>query len=291
MNKVFMSMILSAMCCVNAGAEGLDYKSCAISGVGYVSDMPFLYPLAFVSVGYDDVVLTTESAKAMVRCGEKVVADAVGFDVDEYTSSAGKKTSRLVVKFDQTDLPKGESYSIVINANSVALASNSEVTNEEMVLTFHVPENMDDYIYNIKAEGSGGKYSGLSFYVSADVDQISNAQWSLTRNGVTVATYDGEVKWNDWNLSIGTVTFDPVVSFDADADYALVVPEGFFCSKYRSDITNGELIFPLHKAEAGIADLTVAPSAAPVIYNLQGRRVATPVHGGLYIIDGKKVRL
>ena len=31
-------------------------------------------------------------------------------------------------------------------------------------------------------------------------------------------------------------------------------------------------------------------TAPKVIYNLQGQRVASPVKGGIYIIDGKKVR-
>ena len=39
----------------------------------------------------------------------------------------------------------------------------------------------------------------------------------------------------------------------------------------------------------GVATIQATTDASAVIYDLQGRRVATPENGTLYIINGKKV--
>ena len=75
---------------------------------------------------------------------------------------------------------------------------------------------------------------------------------------------------------------------DATYDNAtLYVPQGSI-SKYQV-MTGWSGFYNIIGMESGIENMELTHQNSPLIYDLNGRRVATPTKGGIYIINGRKV--
>ena len=76
----------------------------------------------------------------------------------------------------------------------------------------------------------------------------------------------------------------------SDATYenaTLYVPQGSI-SKYQV-MTGWSGFYNIIEMESGIENTELTHQNSPLIYDLHGRRVATPTKDGIYIVDGKKV--
>lgn len=125
----------------------------------------------------------------------------------------------------------------------------------------------------ISSNGSEGVYEQLPGTVLEDIKSMTMPY------GIYVNPYTGYIYATDAG------------GFNSAGSLYQWTPEGKYIGKYKVYINPAHFLALDPSAESGIKDIDSQQSPSHIIYNLQGLPVSNPVHGTIYIIDGKKVIL
>lgn len=227
-------------------AQGL-IPSSIITGLNSFKDgYVLIAPFGGCDIVFQGDVILTEDAEAVFTYGEEVVATAKNLEVDE------NYQNHLYVEFDDVVLPKGKDYTFVLKANSVALASDPTIMNDEIKVSVVVPMELSQFIRNVTpkyADDGSKRYVGMSMDISASVVAVGEPKWNLVRNGEVMAQYAAEISASGTIGKSTCMVRFPALTMDEGADYALVLPKDSFAAAYRSDITNDEYSIVLQRGE------------------------------------------
>ena len=255
----------------------------------------FIFPLDYIDISFDDEIQLGKKCNVSVLLGDEVISSPKTMKIenwhnDYYTNEQG--TLRLS-SFTRGLLPLGQTYTLRLDAGSVADLDDATIVNEELNFTLTVPENLNHFFDEADPQISGDSpkiCTGCRIFIGTEVESIYSPIIYLKRNGVTIGEYNVSIKIEDWDLSSCQAYF-PAVTLDEGAEYTLVLPANSCYSIYRGDLTNDELTFVIQEGSSAITEVELTDSDRnQPIYDLTGRRVLNPGKG-LYIINGRKTLL
>ncbi len=288
--KNFILLVFSALCFFGSNAQSLPYMSHGPLN----SKGEFIFPLDYYQITFYPQLQLLDGYNAQILLENEIIVESSNFEIQNYESGTVEQCD-LTIWFDGRLLPKGHTYTLRLNAGSIADAKNPEIVNENLYFTLAVPANLNHYFGlfepYIKTSDENAKIcTGCEGWIADEVDPIGSPVVYLQRNGETIGEYPADIQMQDWDLSSMFVYF-PAVTLDEGAEYTLVLPANSCCSQYREDLTNDELTFVIQEGSSAITEVELTDSDRnQPIYDLTGRRVLNPAKG-LYIINGRKTLL
>ena len=236
---LFSTILLLSICMsLHTMATGLNYKECCFDG-------RYVYrPIADISYLYDELLSLNDSTATLYHGDEVAVVGKLV--VDNYQGQnaiTGEKTQegQLIVAFDEKlILPKGETYTLVIEKDAVANKDNPDETNDEIRLSFTIPTDLGEFNADIEDGSTLSKANLMTFYWGTETES-DEQQAVLYREGVPVRQFSFQATW-DWDLGQACVDFGEYIKFEKGVNFALEIPEGTVYAKYRPDITNKKAV-------------------------------------------------
>lgn len=128
--------------------------------------------------------------------------------IKDKNAITGEKTQegQLIVAFDEKlILPKGETYTLVIEKDAVANKDNPDETNDEIRLSFTIPTNLGEFNADIEDGSTLSKANLMTFYWGTETES-DEQQAVLYREGVPVRQFPFQATW-DWDLGQACVDF------------------------------------------------------------------------------------
>lgn len=241
MKKILLIAGIALLAAGSAVASQLQPKSCTLGKIGSDIETPFLAPLEDIGVYFNMPIEVKPHSTATIYCGEEPVCESkeVAFNYNYGTTEGG-----IAIYFEQTLLPKGKSYRLVLPAGAVHSLDSPDIESEEVMVRFRVPATIEEYKESNMPDGKRiACLDSFSMYWRYETKSaVENPACSLYRGDKLIGSYPGHVVW-DWDLGQVHFDFGEDIYFDKDVDYSIVVPAGIACSRYRDDILNEERVF------------------------------------------------
>lgn len=199
-------------------------------------------PLSEFSVSFDGAVdVFYNPSTANIYCDGKVIETAMVYPRN-YVGSTRTQGWIIGEFLEPLTLPKGKSYKIILPANTVYSVDNQELTNDEIVMNFDVPENLGPFHTDIKDGSVITSKKSIAFYWGTETAALDkSAKATLYREGTAVRKFPFNVTW-DFDLGQAHVEFGEKLNFENGVHYSLSIPAGSVCAQYRSDIVNEEAV-------------------------------------------------
>lgn len=294
MKRIFvLGCIFSIMMSASVNARSLTFETLG-SGRHDLTRYEFIFPLNVIEMIFDEEIKLNNNCRAQVLLNGEVYVKPRKYSVENWhNTSYTREQGSLLLDFDYLSLPLGQTYTLRLDAGSVADLEDATIVNEELNFTLTVPENLNHFFDEADPQISGDSpkiCTGCRIFIGTEVESIYSPIIYLKRNGVTIGEYNVSIKIEDWDLSSCQAYF-PAVTLDEGAEYTLVLPANSCYSIYRGDLTNDELTFVIQEGSSAITEVELTDSDRnQPIYDLTGRRVLNPGKG-LYIINGRKTLL
>lgn len=241
MKKIPLIAGIALLAAGSAVASPLQPKNCTLGEIGPDIETPFLAPIEEVGMYFNMPIEVKPYSIATIYCGEETVCESkeVAFNYN-YGATEGS----ITISFEQTLLPKGKSYRLVLPAGAVHSLDYPDIESEEVTVRFRVPATIEEYE---ECNWPDGKritcLDSFSMYWRYETKSaVEKPTCTLYRGDELIGSYPGDVTW-DWNLGQVHFDFGEDIYFDKDVDYSIVVPAGIACSLYRDDILNEERVF------------------------------------------------
>ena len=231
---------MSGFTCASA-SETLLPKQSSFGAIGSDS-RPFLYPLEELAVYFHNEVKISRHSKIYVAAEGKEAVLPVNvrsetFGLDGHT--CGSNEYAVIIEFEKTLLPKGESYRLVLEKGSVEDASDPESVNPQIEIPFYVPADLGPAQWDIENGSVVDKATDIWTYWGFETKAVGDPKMELYCDGVHLKSVPAHVGW-DWNLGQAYADFGAEEHFAKGAEYTLVLPAGSVSSLYRDDIVNEE---------------------------------------------------
>ncbi|MBE6305967.1 MAG: hypothetical protein E7082_08675 [Bacteroidales bacterium] len=294
MKRIFvLGCIFSIMMSASVNARSLTFETLG-SGRHDLTRYEFIFPLKVIEMIFDEEIKLNNNCRAQVLLNGEVYVKPRKYSVENWhNTSYTREQGSLLLDFDYLSLPLGQTYTLRLDAGSVADLEDATIVNEELNFTLTVPENLNHFFDEADPQISGDSpkiCTGCRVSIGTEVESIYSPIIYLKRNGVTIGEYNVSIRIEDWDFSSCQAYF-PAVTLDEGAEYTLVLPANSCYSIYRGDLTNDELTFVIQEGSSAITEVELTDSDRnQPIYDLTGRRVLNP-DKGLYIINGRKTLL
>lgn len=233
MKRIYIAMTLLACTSFLVSASGLE-----------VTEYPFdvrkaYYPIWDARFQFGQhVSLGSNTVATVLHEGEVIAYGTVS--VSNYTGGvSGEIIGFADVTFETPlVLPKGESYTMVVEKDAVTAVDDPRITNDEIRYDFEIPSDIGPARFDNGQTISTAK--SLWFYWSTETEPLGEPYALLYREGKLVREYPLHVSW-DWDLGQAYVDLGGDTHFEKGVQFSVVIPEGLICAWQREDITNNRV--------------------------------------------------
>lgn len=217
-----------------------------------------------------------------------------------------------VTAFKATERPSEPYFTAlyrIINSNGRGTLYFNEEANGQVYYTAEATEGDDNALWALVKDTTSATEDvylynvGANQFISVSDEEATESEgehygefWTFGEKGANIALTPSafgyptlEISTGETHLSISTYYAEPIITYYEAEDGG--VPFKF---EYVEDIdeTVKSAIDSLLSDESAISEVgSEAAPAADAIYDLQGRRVARAAAHGIYIVNGKKIRI
>lgn len=215
-------------------------------------DSPIDEPLNYFQMTFNEGIELTKNAKAYIMTDSEELAVASSFEVSNYDHDKGTEAS-LYIQFSGECLPKGDSYTLVVESGSICHRNDRNVTNDAIKYTFSVPSDLGEADFGYYENGCTiVKTDGFICKWSLESWTVGNPEWEVYREGNVVRKYPVHTSM-DWEIGYGYLDFEKELFFEKGVKYRIRLPAESVRAA-REDIVNKEVILDFVGGYSGKLD-------------------------------------